>query len=513
VDDWTNGEGYYKRAKGWSWRKIPSEVQSQLTESLGNWVGWRGKGFYPRTETPPVTANSTTIQSYTHENRITATRDGSVAWHFLAGGRSMVAPVTSDDLVYVGCNDGWVYALKISDGSVVWQYHAAPAERRMVGFGQVESAWPVVGLTRYENTVLFVAGRRDTYDDGITVGALDLKTGELQWQENLWREQVVYTSPQEAQQAGFGGWGAEHATLASSAIDDGQGRLFLLGTSPLSPDLQFNPLRPVSVDQSKLEKGIKYRYFEYDSIVTEKISTEGLSPTAEGVADSLFVRFKNNSWEPYRYRPMIEGLPRTADSKTTLSYTLNYMGLLKIEKAGKYQFELKSREYGDLYLANRLLISAESSYGGMSQELQLEEGFYPIYCSYQCNEDVSLNVSWRNRTSEAFQGIAGSQLYHDPSEDFDFKPVLAVNEKAVPLPPSALKVKRIGARYYVTVTVQEPHSFRMMTMNGKTVSLTKGDKPGTYSVLATAMPTGAYVMEISLPKRGVRHAYSMVHMK
>ena len=48
-------------------------------------------------------------------------------------------------LALVGCADGWVYALRADNGEQVYRLRIAPAERRIMAYGQIESAWPVSG--------------------------------------------------------------------------------------------------------------------------------------------------------------------------------------------------------------------------------------------------------------------------------------------------------------------------------------------------------------------------------
>ena len=54
---------------------------------------------------------------------------GAMKWAFTAGGRVSGEPLVHDGSVYFGSHDGWVYALKASDGSLRWRYLAAPYER------------------------------------------------------------------------------------------------------------------------------------------------------------------------------------------------------------------------------------------------------------------------------------------------------------------------------------------------------------------------------------------------
>ena len=45
----------------------------------------------------------------------------------------------------MGCHDGWVYALRAKDGVLAYRVRIAPREKRIVAYGIIESAWPVLG--------------------------------------------------------------------------------------------------------------------------------------------------------------------------------------------------------------------------------------------------------------------------------------------------------------------------------------------------------------------------------
>jgi hypothetical protein len=89
-----------------------------------------------------------------------------------------------------GSADGWVYCLDVSDGKEIWRFLAAPLERQVGAFGQVESAWPVHGSVVVQDDVtvnpprplVYLTAGRSTYlDGGIGVYALDPLTGRVQY--------------------------------------------------------------------------------------------------------------------------------------------------------------------------------------------------------------------------------------------------------------------------------------------------------------------------------------------
>ena len=119
--------------------------------------------------------------AYVHEHLLRATRGDQPLWDFVAGGRISSPPVIYRDLALFGCHDGYVYAVKLSDGSLVWRFLAAPADRRHVVFGQFESAWPVFNVALDKGKAYFAAGRHGDLDGGIHVYCVDPVSGTLQW--------------------------------------------------------------------------------------------------------------------------------------------------------------------------------------------------------------------------------------------------------------------------------------------------------------------------------------------
>ena len=105
--------------------------------------------------------------------------DGKPLWSYTAGGRVDSPPTVHKGLVLFGSADGWVYCLLASDGGLVWRFRAAPDERRVVAFGQVESAWPAHGSVLVKDDVAYVTAGRSSYlDGGIYLYGLDPRTGK-----------------------------------------------------------------------------------------------------------------------------------------------------------------------------------------------------------------------------------------------------------------------------------------------------------------------------------------------
>ena len=104
---------------------------------------------------------------------------GKTVWTYIAGGRVDSAPTLWQGRLLFGCADGWVYCLRAKDGVLAWRFRAAPSERLITVFGQLENSWPVHGAVLVQNDTLYVVAGRNTYvDGGLRMFALNPTTGE-----------------------------------------------------------------------------------------------------------------------------------------------------------------------------------------------------------------------------------------------------------------------------------------------------------------------------------------------
>ncbi|MFO8014820.1 MAG: PQQ-binding-like beta-propeller repeat protein [Phycisphaerae bacterium] len=112
-------------------------------------------------------------------------RDGRTLWSFTAGGRVDSPPTLWRGRALFGAADGCIYCLRAEDGALVWRFRAAPDDRRMTAFEQVESVWPVPGSVLVRGgegkdggaVVYAVAGRSMFTDGGLRLVRLDAATG------------------------------------------------------------------------------------------------------------------------------------------------------------------------------------------------------------------------------------------------------------------------------------------------------------------------------------------------
>jgi len=103
---------------------------------------------------------------------------GKPIWSYTAGGRVDSPPTIYGGRVLFGSADGYVYCLDASNGTLAWRFRAAPEDRRITSFEQLESVWPVHGNVLVKDGVVYcVAGRSMFLDGGLRYLRLDVKTG------------------------------------------------------------------------------------------------------------------------------------------------------------------------------------------------------------------------------------------------------------------------------------------------------------------------------------------------
>ncbi|UCD50806.1 MAG: PQQ-binding-like beta-propeller repeat protein, partial [Phycisphaerales bacterium] len=120
------------------------------------------------------------VQIDTHTVHALSAESGRKMWSYTAGGRIDSPPTISRGLALFGCSNGWVYCLRTLNGALVWRFRAAPEDRRIVAYGQLESAWPVPGSVLVRDGVAYCAAGRSSYLDGsIRLLRLEAKTGQL----------------------------------------------------------------------------------------------------------------------------------------------------------------------------------------------------------------------------------------------------------------------------------------------------------------------------------------------
>lgn len=151
---------------------------------------WHMKQFASDPLTGPTLSGGRVFVALTDAAEVVALdrMTGRVLWRRAVGGRLDTPPTCYRKLCLVGAHDGWVYALRAEDGQVQWRLRAAPEERRITAFGQIESPWPVVGGVLVQADIAYCLAGRDTeVDGGLYLHAFRPETGAILWTEKIGR--------------------------------------------------------------------------------------------------------------------------------------------------------------------------------------------------------------------------------------------------------------------------------------------------------------------------------------
>jgi len=128
----------------------------------------------------PVIADNRVYVASTdaHTLHVFDATSGEPLWRSTFDGPIDSPPTIHEGLVFCGCRDGSVHALRAADGKLVWRFLASPDERLIVSRGQLESVWPVSGSVLVTNSVVYFAAGRSSYlVGGIRFFGLEPRTG------------------------------------------------------------------------------------------------------------------------------------------------------------------------------------------------------------------------------------------------------------------------------------------------------------------------------------------------
>ena len=165
------------------------------------------------------------------------TETGEQLWKFFTNGPVRFAPVGKGGRIIFGSDDGSLYCVRASDGSLIWKKRAVPSERKVVGNGRLISVWPVRGGAVLDGErVYFAAGVWPL--EGTFVFCVDAATGETIWRND--RSSYRYgVHPHNAR--AFGGLAPQGYLL----IDDESGHLIVPSSQayPAEFDLKTGELK------------------------------------------------------------------------------------------------------------------------------------------------------------------------------------------------------------------------------------------------------------------------------
>jgi len=181
----------------------------------------------------PVVADGVlvVVLGQTHEVVGIAPETGEVRWRRRADSR-VDGPVTlAGGMAVYGTTGGWVEAVSVDEGRLVWRTLVAPDSRYRVENGQVESSHPVTAPVAVVGEKVYAAAGVHTHvDGGIIFAELDLATGRLLRRVAVDGQPQPFTPDKDKQ-----GYPGEDVFNPAMAAEMGDGKFQKLeGTYPSS---------------------------------------------------------------------------------------------------------------------------------------------------------------------------------------------------------------------------------------------------------------------------------------
>lgn len=140
----------------------------------------------------PVAVGDRVLFGSSSEDRIVCldARTGEVQWVFFTSGPVRYAPAVWDERVLFGSDDGYVYCVRLDNGSLLWKHRVGPVSQHLPGNERMISQWPVrTGVAVEDGIAYAIGGFFPSY--GVYACALRIEDGSV-----VWKEQLSGVSPQ-----------------------------------------------------------------------------------------------------------------------------------------------------------------------------------------------------------------------------------------------------------------------------------------------------------------------------
>jgi len=177
----------YDSGRGsWSPDALPENLKLQWVRQLPApapaWPKTQPKLQFDAVAEPVIMGERVFVPSSRNDS-VTAysTRSGEEIWRFYANAPVRFAPIAANGRVYFVSDDGYLYALKAEDGSVLWKVKGGPDQSRLIlGNHRLVSSWPARGgVVLHQGRLVFGASIWPFM--GIFIRAVDPASGEVIW--------------------------------------------------------------------------------------------------------------------------------------------------------------------------------------------------------------------------------------------------------------------------------------------------------------------------------------------
>ncbi|MCE5251324.1 PQQ-like beta-propeller repeat protein, partial [bacterium] len=130
----------------------------------------------------PVVAGKILIIGFNDSDKVMAidTGTGGEKWTFYTDGPIRFPPAVWKDKVYFTSDDGYLYCVTASKGSLVWKFRGGPGDRKIIGNKRLISTWPARGGAVIEDGIVYFSASIWPFM-GTFIHALDADTGKVVW--------------------------------------------------------------------------------------------------------------------------------------------------------------------------------------------------------------------------------------------------------------------------------------------------------------------------------------------
>ncbi len=247
---------------------------------------------------------------------------GEVAWTFCTEGPIRFAPVLWQDRALVGSDDGYLYALRLADGALLWKRRGGPTHQTVLGNQQMISKWPLRGgPVLADGVVYFAAGIWPS--EGIFLYALDANTGETIWQ-NFDCGSIYMPQPHPGANAKSGVSAQGYLVVAGDRLFVPTGRAVPASFDRRTGKLEYFHLQKYGHNGESLVMVIGDAFFNggigYDvqaGLQLSKVGGGELAATAEGIARCFGHEIAEYRWQDEE-KPNRKGEPEKVRSLVPL---------------------------------------------------------------------------------------------------------------------------------------------------------------------------------------------------
>ncbi|MEZ6035347.1 MAG: PQQ-binding-like beta-propeller repeat protein [Planctomycetaceae bacterium] len=171
----------------------------------------------------PVVAEGRLFLGFNDRDKLTAydVNTGAELWSYFAAGPVRMPPVVWKDHVFFASDDGYLYCVNVSDGTLNWKFRGGPGDRQILGNQRLISAWPMRGGPVIRDDKVYVAASIWPFM-GTFIYALDAETGRVEWVNDETGAQYIKQPHSAPSFAGIAPQGALVATADVLLVPGGR---------------------------------------------------------------------------------------------------------------------------------------------------------------------------------------------------------------------------------------------------------------------------------------------------